>query len=70
MSKPRLLRIARGRFQASNAKRARVKVRLFPRARRAVRKVRNVKAVIVVRTGGKGVPSVRRVTIKLRKPKR
>ena len=70
VTKPRLLRIARGRFQAANATRARVKVRLFPRARRAVRKGRQVKAIIVVRTGGKGAPSVRRVTIKLRKPKR
>lgn len=70
VTKPRLLRIARGRFEAANARRARVKVRLFPRARKAVRKGRNVKAIIVVRTGGKGAPSVRRVTIKLRKPKR
>lgn len=70
VSKPRLLRIARSKFQAANAKRVRVKVRLFPRARKAVRKGRNVKAIIIVRTGGKGVPSVRRVTIKLRKPKR
>ena len=70
VSKPRLLRIARGKFKAAAGKRARVKVRLFPKARRAIRRGRNVKAIIVVRTGGKGIPSVRRVTIKQRKPKR
>jgi hypothetical protein len=70
VSKPRLLRIARGTFKADAGKRVRVKVRLFPKARRAIRRGRNVKAIIVVRRNGTGVPSVRRVTIKMRKAKR
>ena len=69
VSKPRLLRIARGKFAATAGKRARVKVRLFPRARRAVRRGRNVKAVIVVRSAN-GTPAVRRVTIKRSRPRR
>jgi hypothetical protein len=70
VSKPRLLRIARSKFKANAGKRVRVKVRLFPKARRAVKKGRNVKAIIIVRKGGKGVPSIRRVVIKQRKAKR
>ena len=64
-----LLRIARGKFSAKQAQRVRVKVKLFPKARRAVKKGRAVTALVVVRQGGKGTPMVRRVVIRKAKPK-
>jgi hypothetical protein len=64
VTKPRLLRIARGKFKANPGQRARVKVKLYSRARRAVRRGRVVKAIIIVRQGGKGTPIVRRVVVR------
>jgi hypothetical protein len=65
-AKPRLLRIARGKFNAQSGKRARVKVKLFPKAQRAIRRGRAVTAIVVVRDAS-GKPEVRRVVIRRKK---
>lgn len=68
VSKPRLLRIAKKKsFRTTAGTRTRAKVKLFPKAIKAIRKGRSVKGVLVVRAGGKGVPTVRRVLIRRKK---
>jgi hypothetical protein len=65
--KPRLLRIGRSKHRVAEGRSARVKIKLFPRAVRAIRGGRQVKGLVVVRAGGKGVPAVRRLVIKRRR---
>ena len=62
--KPRLLRIGRTTMKAKAGTTTRAKVKLFPKARRAVGRGRKVKALMVVRAGGTGTPVVRRVTVR------
>jgi hypothetical protein len=64
VTKPRLLRVGTDTFRARGASKARTKVRLFPRAQRAVRRGKAVKAILVVRVGGDGAPVVRRAVIR------
>ena len=66
VSKPRLLRIAATRFRGQAGRSGTVRMKLFPKARRAVRRGRTVKAMVLVR-GSSGTPVVRRVTISRRR---
>ena len=66
VSKPRLLRIAAARFRGQAGRSGTVRMKLFPKARRAVRRGRTVKAMVVVRNAS-GTPVVRRVTISRRR---
>lgn len=62
--KPRLLRVGRQDFKAASGKRTRAKVKLYPKAQGALKKGKALKALVVVRQGGEGVPVVRRVVLK------
>jgi hypothetical protein len=67
VSKPRLLRVGSLKFKATAGKRVREKVALYPKALRAVRGGRTVKAILVVRQRGTGAPVIRRVTLQRRR---
>ena len=65
--KHRLLRVARGKVKGKAGVRRAVKVKLFPKAQRAVRKGRRLTGVIVFRKGASGTPQVRKVVFRTRR---
>jgi hypothetical protein len=65
--KHRLLRVARGTVRGKAGARTAVKVKLFPKAQRALRKGRRLTGVIVFRKGASGTPQVRKVVFRTRR---
>ena len=64
--KHRLLRVARGKVEGKAGARRAVKVKLFPKAQRTLRKGRRLAGVIVFRQGASGTPQVRKVVFRAR----
>jgi hypothetical protein len=62
--KLRLLRIARGSTRGAQGKAARTRLRLSPKAKRALKQGRRIKAILVFRTSRNAAPQVRRAVIR------
>jgi hypothetical protein len=65
--KHRLLRVARGTVRGKAGAGKAVKVKLFPKAQRSLRKGRRLLGVIVFRKGASGTPQVRKVVFLTRR---
>lgn len=63
----RLLRVARGKVAGKSGVRTKVRVKLFPKAQRALRSGRRLTGVIVFRKGAGGRPDVRKVVFRARR---